>query len=299
VENREQYRCGYVAIVGRPNVGKSTLLNKLLGQKISITSKRAQTTRHAILGVKTLTDKQLIYVDTPGIHQAKKAVNRYMNRAAFSVLRDVDVVIFMVDRMEWRDEDMRVLELLEESDIPVILAINKVDMISDKGSLLPHLGKMAQSFEFKEIIPISAEKGINTDELEEAVTKFLPHNPPIFGEDEITDKSVRFLVAEIIREKLTRNLGNELPYALTVEIESFKEEPHITTIHALIWIDRSSQKAIVIGKGGQMLKEIGEKSRIDIERLIDCKVNLKLWVKIKEGWADDERALKSLGYNSD
>ncbi|OOZ42029.1 GTPase Era [Solemya pervernicosa gill symbiont] len=297
MNSSEQFRFGYVAILGRPNVGKSTLLNHQLGQKISITSKRPQTTRHSILGIKTTDNYQIAYVDTPGIHEATKAVNRYMNRSAISVIHDIDVVIFVVDRMQWRDEDERVLEIAKQSGVPIILAINKIDMIEDKEKLLPYLGEVSQKYSFAALVPISSSRGMNLDMLEETVAKYLPQSDPQFSPDEVTDKSVRFLAAEIIREKLTRNLGKELPYSLTVEIEDFKEEQGLVTIHALIWVERSSQKAIVIGKAGKMLKEIGEKSRIDIERMLEQKVFLKLWVKVKEGWADDDRALKSLGYN--
>ncbi len=293
-----EYRCGYVAIVGRPNVGKSTLLNHLIGQKISITSRKPQTTRHQILGIKTTDSRQIVYVDTPGIHQgSKRAMNRYMNRAAHSALQGVNVVLFLIEALRWTDEDAMVLQRLKDSDVPVILLLNKADRIEDKDSLLPFLQEVSAKHDFSHIIPVSALKGINLDELEDTVAEYLDLSEPFYPEDQITDRSVRFMVAEIIREKLMRGLGQELPYDLTVEIESFKEEKGLTRIHALIWVERKNQKAIIIGKGGERLKAVGKQARKDIENLIDNKVYLQLWVKVKEGWSDDERALLSLGYS--
>ena len=294
------FRCGYVALVGRPNVGKSTLLNRILGQKISITSRRPQTTRHRVLGIKTQETAQLIYVDTPGIHEySGRAMNRYMNRTASSVLQDVDVVVFLVDGVKWTRDDDLVLKKLDTIDCPVILAVNKIDLLASRDELLPRLQELSGKYAFEQVIPISATKGDNVTALESAIETLLPHAAAMFPEDQVTDRSVRFLAAELVREKLFRKLGRELPYGLTVEIESFKSEPGITHIHALIWVERKSQKTIVIGKQGRLLKEVGIEARKDIEVLIDGKVNLKLWVKIKEGWADDERALRSLGYNLD
>jgi len=294
------FRCGYVALVGRPNVGKSTLLNRILGQKISITSRRPQTTRHRVLGIKTRETAQLIYVDTPGIHEySGRAMNRHMNRTASSVLQDVDVVVFLVDGVKWTRDDDLVLKKLDTIDCPVILAVNKIDLLDSRDELLPRLQELSGKYSFEQVIPISATKGDNVTALERAIETILPHAPAMFPEDQVTDRSVRFLAAELVREKLFRKLGRELPYGLTVEIESFKSEPGITHIHALIWVERKSQKKIVIGKQGRLLKEVGIEARKDIEALIDGKVNLKLWVKIKEGWADDERALRSLGYNLD
>jgi len=294
------FRCGYVALVGRPNVGKSTLLNRILGQKISITSRRPQTTRHRVLGIKTEDTAQLIYVDTPGIHDySGRAMNRHMNRTASSVLLDVDVVVFLVDGFKWTPDDDLVLEKLDSIDCPVILAVNKIDLLASRDELLPRLQELSGKYTFEQVIPISATKGDNVTALESVIETLLPHAPAMFPEDQVTDRSVRFLAAELVREKLFRKLGRELPYGLTVEIESFKNEPGITHIHALIWVERKSQKTIVIGKQGRLLKEVGIEARKDIEALIDGKVNLKLWVKIKEGWADDERALRSLGYNLD
>ena len=291
------FRCGYIALVGRPNVGKSTLLNRLLGQKISITSKRPQTTRHRILGIKTLDTAQFVYVDTPGLHRyAGRAMNRQMNREATRALQEVDVVVFMVEGLRWTEDDDLVLKELASVSRPVVLAVNKVDLISDKQSLLPGLQSLSQKRDFAQIIPLSASKGQNVAELEAVIESLLPESGPFFPEDQVTDRSERFLVAERVREKLFRKLGKELPYGLTVEIERFRRERNIIHIHALIWVERQSQKAIVIGRQGRVLKEVGREARTEIESLLDSRVNLKLWVKVKEGWADDERALRSLGY---
>ena len=296
----DDFRCGYVALVGRPNVGKSTLLNRILGQKISITSRRPQTTRHRVLGIKTQETAQLIYVDTPGIHDySGRAMNRHMNRTASSVLLDVDVVVFLVDGLKWTQDDELVLKKLAGVDCPVILAVNKIDLLASRDELLPRLQDLSGKYSFEQVIPISATKGDNVTALERTVETLLPQAAAMFPENQVTDRPVRFLAAELVREKLFRKLGRELPYGLTVEIESYKSEPGITHIHALIWVERKSQKTIVIGKHGRLLKEVGIEARKDIEALIDGKVNLKLWVKIKEGWADDERALRSLGYNLD
>jgi len=294
------FRCGYIALVGRPNVGKSTLLNRILGQKISITSRRPQTTRHRVLGIKTLPHAQLIYVDTPGIHDFNgRAMNRHMNRTASSVLSDVDVVVFLVDGLHWTADDDLVLKKLAHTSSPVILAVNKIDVLDKREALLPGLQALAEKFPFTEIIPVSARKGDNVAALESCIEVLLPEAQPLFPEDQVTDRSVRFLAAELVREKLFRKLGRELPYGLTVQIEQYRNKPGITHIHALIWVERGSQKNIVIGKGGRVLKEVGREARQDIEELIGNKVNLKLWVKVKEGWADDERALQSLGYTRD
>jgi GTP-binding protein Era len=294
------FRCGYIALVGRPNVGKSTLLNRILGQKISITSRRPQTTRHRVLGIKTHDSAQLIYLDTPGIHDySGRAMNRHMNRTASNALLDVDVVVFLVDGSKWTADDDLVLAKLEKLDCPVILAVNKIDLLPNRDELLPRLQELSGKRSFEQVIPISAAKGDNVTALEAAIETLLPRAPAMFPEDQVTDRSVRFLAAELVREKLFRKLGRELPYGLTVEIESFRSEPGITHIHALIWVERKSQKTIVIGKQGRVLKEVGTEARKDIEALLDGRVNLKLWVKIKEGWADDERALRSLGYTHD
>ncbi|MGB5180409.1 MAG: GTPase Era [Gammaproteobacteria bacterium] len=294
------FRCGYIALLGRPNVGKSTLLNRILGQKISITSRRPQTTRHRVLGIKTRDSAQLIYIDTPGIHDySGRAMNRYMNRTASSVLSDVDVVVFLVDASRWTTDDELVLKKLGSIDSPVILAVNKIDLLANRDELLPRLQELSGKRSFEQVIPISAARGDNVAALEAAIETLLPMAPAMFPEDQVTDRPVRFLAAELVREKLFRKLGKELPYGLTVEIEAFRSEPKITHIHALIWVERNSQKTIVIGRQGRVLKEVGMEARKDIEALIDGKVNLKLWVKVKEGWADDERALHSLGYTHD
>lgn len=294
------YSCGYVAIVGRPNVGKSTLLNQLLGQKVSITAHKPQTTRHRILGIKTDGRAQIIYVDTPGIHNnAKLALNRYMNRAATSSINDVDVILFVIDGMRWDDQDEYVLKKISTSDVPVILVLNKLDKVKDKESLLPNLEKLAGKMKFTQLIPVSARTGEAVDALEDAVVQLLPESGSFFPEDQITDRSERFLAAEFIREKLMRSLGEEVPYALTVEIERFEDQGGLKKINAIIWVSRPGQKGIIIGKGGSLLKRIGEQARKDMERTFDSKVFLQLWVKVKEGWSDDERALRSLGYSDE
>ncbi len=291
-------RVGYVAIVGRPNVGKSTLLNHILGQKISITSRKPQTTRHRILGIKTEGTSQILFLDTPGLHQnAPKAINRYMNRAAMTSLVDVDVILFVVDSLKWTAEDEWVLNSLKKRHCPVILVINKVDKIADKERFLLHLQHISQQFEFKDIFPVSALKGDNLLKLEKTIIELLPPGKLFYDEDQITDRSERFAIAEMIREKIMRQLGDELPYEATIEIEEFLREGGLLTLSAVILVERDSQKAIVIGKGGQRLKKIGMEARADIETLMDCKVMLNLWVKVKSGWSDDDRALRSLGYD--
>jgi len=291
-------RCGYIAIVGRPNVGKSTLLNHILGQKLSITSRKPQTTRHKLLGIKTTTDTQYIYVDTPGLHQGqKKAINRYMNRAVTAAIQDVDVVLFMIEKLHWLPEDEVVAQRLTDLKVPVILVINKVDTIDDKEMLLPHMQKMLERVNVEEIIPVSALNNQNLDRLEEIVRVRLPEDDFFYAEDQITDRSSRFLAAEIIREKITRQLGDELPYQMTVEIEEFTQEGKILHINALILVEREGQKRILIGDKGDRLKKIGQQAREDMQLLFDSKVMLKTWVKVKSGWSDDERALRSLGYD--
>ena len=294
----ESLRCGYVAIVGRPNVGKSTLLNHLLGQKISITSRKPQTTRHQVLGIKTDRQHQIIFVDTPGLHSdADKAINRYMNRAASSAIRDVDVIVFVVDRTAWTSEDQMVLEQVQRSGLPVILAINKVDLLADKSQLLPHLQLLADKADFAAVMPLSALQQHNVEQLEQEILQFLPESEHFFPEDQITDRSQRFLAAEIVREKIMRQLGEELPYAVTVEIEEFALDGAVLHISAVILVERKGQKKILIGEKGSRLRSIGTDARVDMERLFDAKVMLRLWVKVKSGWSDDERALRSLGYD--
>ncbi|KEQ15366.1 GTPase Era [Endozoicomonas montiporae] len=302
MQNNDDTRCGYVAIVGRPNVGKSTLLNHILGQKLSITSRRPQTTRHQVLGIKTEDGIQTIYVDTPGMHkEQKKAINRYMNRAATSALTGVDAIVFVVDRLKWNHEDQLVLDKLQHASCPVILAVNKVDRIEDKAELMPHLQELADKHDFKAIMPISAQHGHNLKELETMIEGMMPESIHFYPEDQVTDRSSRFMAAELVREKIMRQLGDELPYEMTVEIEEFKHEMRpkgpLLTISALILVERQGQKAIVIGDKGARLKTIGQEARKDMEHMFDAKVMLNLWVKVKGGWSDDDRALKSLGYD--
>lgn len=289
-------RCGFVAIVGRPNVGKSTLLNHILGQKLSITSRKPQTTRHQVLGIKTEGPVQAIYVDTPGMHEEEpRAINRYMNRAATSALKDVDVAVFVVDQMAWTTADEMVLEKLSSLKCPVILAVNKVDRIENRDALLPHLDMLSRKRDFAEIIPLSALKGMNLAPLEEAVSRFLPESVHFYPDDQITDRSERFMASEMVREKITRQLGAELPYSVAVEIEEFRLDGKTLHISALILVEREGQKKIIIGDRGERLRRIGQEARTDMERLFDSKVMLRLWVKVKRGWADSDRALKSLG----
>lgn len=295
-DRAQKFRAGYVAIVGCPNVGKSTLMNRLVGAKLSITSKKAQTTRHRIHGILTTDVSQYVFVDTPGFQtQHKNALNRAMNRTVTGALADVDVVLFVIEVNRWRDEDRAVLARLP-ADTPVILVINKTDRQKDRGLLLPFIAKLAAEHPFAEIVPISAEKGDNLDALLGAAGKYLPEADPIFDAEDLTDRSERFLAAEILREKLFRNLGEELPYGIAVEIEKFEEEEGVRRIHAAIIVDRDAHKAIVIGRGGERMKRVASDARKDMERLFDGKVWLETWVKVKSGWADDERALRSLGY---
>lgn len=290
--------CGYIALVGRPNVGKSTLLNCILKQKLSITSRKPQTTRHSILGINTQEDYQFVYVDTPGIHQgSKKAMNRMMNKTASHVLRDVDVAVFVVEANRWSEEDEFVLRSISQAKIPCLLAINKIDKISDKATLLPWIEKISRLYEFASIIPLSAKNGSQVNVLEENLKKFLPEGSYLFEEDQFTDRSIKFLCAELLREKIFRFCGQEVPYATTVEIESFKEEANLIRIHALIMVDKASHKQIIIGDHGKKLKEMATEARIDMEKLLDKKVFLQCWCKVKSGWSDDERTLKQLGYD--
>ncbi len=291
-------RCGYVALIGRPNVGKSTLLNALLGQKVSITSRKPQTTRHNLLGIKTLDDCQILFVDTPGIHgDSPRAINRYMNRSAMSALRDVDVLLFLCDRGRFGDDDELVAEAFVQAKGAKVLVINKVDLIEDKRSLLPMLQSLQSRFPDAALVPTSAEKGSNLDELLQVITERLPESPFYFDEDQITDRSVRFLAAEIIREKLMRQLGEELPYSVTVQIDRFETVDNVAHLDATIYVEKAGQKGIIVGKGGERLKRIGSDARKDIEGMLDQRVMLNTWVKEKSGWSDDERAMKSLGYD--
>jgi len=290
-------RCGYVAIIGRPNVGKSTLLNHILGMKLSITSRKPQTTRHQILGVKTNAEVQTVYVDTPGIHQRSgTAINKYMNRAATSVLADVDVIIFVVQVNKWTEEDQAIVDRLKTVSAPVILVVNKTDKLTEKKLLLPILEKLSALHDFNDIVPVSALNGINIERLEQRVAPLLPESEHFYPDDQITDRSMRFLASEIIREKLVRELGQELPYTTAVVVDKYDEDETIVRIHATIFVESAGQKAIIIGKKGARLKSIGSKAREDISVLVDSKVYLNLWVKVREGWSNDERALRGLGY---
>ncbi len=297
----EQNYCGLIAIVGRPNVGKSTLLNSLLGQKVSITSRKPQTTRHRILGILTEEHHQAILVDTPGLHsEEKRAINRLMNRAASSTLAEVETIVFLVEGTHWTTDDEMVLTKIKNSGAPCVLVVNKIDNVQDKESLLPHLQKLGAMHDFADIVPISASKGDNVDAIKDICLKALPEGEFWFPEDYITDRSSRFMASEIIREKLIRFTGDELPYSTTVEIEQFKvDEKGILHINALVLVERNSQKRMVIGNKGEKLKVIGQEARRDMQTLFDRQVFLETWVKVKSGWADDERALRSLGYGDD
>lgn len=290
------FRTGYLAVIGRPNVGKSTLTNRLVGAKVSITSRKAQTTRHRIHGVLTTETCQFIFVDTPGFQTAhRSALNRLMNRSVTQTLADVDVVLFLVEAGRWGSGEQDIVKLLP-TDRPVVLVVNKVDRLADRKTVLPFLDKVSKEFTFADIVPVSAERGENLDELLKTAAKHLPAAPPVFAADDITDRSERFLAAELLREKLFRNLGEELPYGIAVEIEKFEQEGDLRRIHAAVVVDRAAHKAMVIGKAGERLKRISTDARKEMETLFGGTVWLETWVKIKSGWADDERALKSLGY---
>jgi len=292
----EPFRTGYVAVVGRPNVGKSTLMNRLVGQKISITSRKAQTTRHQIRGILTQGRRQFVFVDTPGFQtKHQNALNRVMNRAVVQSLQSVDLVLFVIEAGHWGEADRAILKMMPEN-VPVILVINKVDRLADKNVLFPFLQRLSAELEFAALVPVSAANGQATDQLLKAAGALLPVCEPMYDADDITDRSERFLAAEFLREKLFRRLGDELPYGMAVEIEKFEVEGTLRRIHAAIIVDRQAHKAIVIGKGGETLKGVASDARLDMERMFDGKVFLEVWVKVKSGWADDERALKSLGY---
>lgn len=296
MNNHSDFRCGTIAIIGRPNVGKSTLLNHILGLKLSITSRKAQTTRHRLLGIHTTSDTQYLFVDTPGFQQKHiNALNRSLNRTVTQVLSEVDVVLFVVEPTHLSEADRKVIALLPEGQ-PVILVVNKADLMKDKGKLLPLIEEFSGTFKFTEIVPVSARQDINLDQLLSAIREHLPQQPAIYTEDELTDRNERFLAAELLREKVFRLLGEEVPYAVTVEIEKFEQEGNLRRIHAAIIVDKESQKPMLIGKGGEKLKRISTEARQDMEKLFGGKVWLETWVKVKSGWADDERALKSLGY---
>lgn len=290
------FRCGYAALVGRPNVGKSTLLNRLVGQKLSITTPRPQTTRHSILGIKSVPGAQILYVDTPGFHPSyKHALNRYMNKVVIHAVEDVDVVVFVASGLTWKAEDQQLLDKVA-SHPRLILAVNRVDTLRDKARLLPHLQLLSQKAPFRALVPVSAKSGYNVERLEEEIVTLLPAAPAFYNTDQVTDRSLRFLTAELIREALMKNLGDELPYRLSVEIESFTEQPTLTQIAAVIWVDQGRYKPMVIGKEGAMLKKIGTEARKGIEDLVGTKVFLELLVRVKEGWSDDEGTLRRFGY---
>lgn len=295
MENSSKF--GFVALIGRPNVGKSTLMNHLIGQKVSITSRRPQTTRNRVLGIDTQGEYQAVFVDTPGLHkEEKRAINRLMNRAAESALGDVELILLVVDATLWTDDDEMVFSKIENTKVPVMLVINKIDKLHDKATLLPLIERLSKRVNFKAIVPVSALRSTNLVDLKKLVFESLPEGPHCFSEDSITDRSSRFMAAELIREKLMRQMGDELPYSATVEIEEFKEEENLLRISAVVLVERAGQKKMVIGAGGSRIKRIGTDARIDMEKLFDSKVFLNLFVKVKAGWADDERALKSLGY---
>ncbi len=289
--------CGTVAIVGRPNVGKSTLLNRMLGQKLAITSHKAQTTRHSILGVKTTEQGQILFVDTPGIHErGGSALNRYLNRTARAAIADVDLVLLLVEALRFTKEDELALRAVAEAGPPVIAVINKVDRLRDKTALLPFLQSLSERHGFDAMVPVSAKSGDQIDALEQAIMARLPEGENLLPPDQLTDRSERFFAAELLREQLTRRYAQELPYRTTVEIERFEDEGGRYLIHALIWVERPSQKAIIIGHRGEALKAAATQARLAMQRMFDCPVHLEVWVKVKESWSSDEAALASLGY---
>ncbi|MGN6313709.1 MAG: GTPase Era [Rhodanobacteraceae bacterium] len=291
-------RCGLVAIVGRPNVGKSTLLNALVGERLSIVTPRPHTTRHRILGVVTRPGGQILYLDTPGMHrQAKRAMNRSINRAVHAAVAEADLVVQVIEAGRWNEEDQSVYAALVEREIPRLLALNKLDRVREKSALLPFVGQVCAQHAFDEVFWLSAQRSEGIADLEKGILERLPQREPVFDPDTFTDRSERFLCAELIREQLMRQLGEELPYATTVEIESFRDrEDGLAEIAAVIWVEREGQKAIVIGAGGERLKKIGSAARRGIEKLLDRRAFLRLWVKVREGWSDDEAALKRFGY---
>ena len=294
----EDVRFGYVALIGRPNVGKSTLLNRILGQKLSIVTAKPQTTRQRIAGIKTTAPGQVVYLDTPGIHKSTgRALNRYMNRVAKATFRDVDVVLFLIEADRWTRQDRAIAKLLKGADLPVFLVVNKIDTLPDRKSLLTFLSETVQPVQFDEVLMISATRGDGVADLEDLVIKQLPFSRPYYDEDQITDRSERFLAAEMIREALTERLHQELPYALTVEIESFKREEALLRVGAIIWVERDSQKQITIGKGGKVLKQIGSQARRAMEDLFDSKVFLQTYVKVSKDWSRSEKMIEKFGYD--
>ena len=293
------YRCGLVAVIGRPNVGKSTLINAVMGRKVSIVTAKPQTTRHRILAVHTGPDAQIIFVDTPGLHRkAGKAMNRLMNRTAANALADADVILFVTDATHWMPEDDDVLKRFRNIQAPVVAVLNKVDKVHPKEHLLNTIGLMSARHDFAEIIPVSALKQDNLDHLMKVLPSFLPESPPLFPEDMHTDRSKEFHAAEVVREKLTLMLHQELPYGLTVQVERFLDEESGITINAIIWVERDSQKGIVVGKNGSVLKKVGRAARLELKDQLERNVHLELWVKVKSNWADNEADLMSLGYEA-
>ncbi len=293
------FRCGYAAIVGRPNVGKSTLINMLIGQKISITSRKPQTTQRRLLGIKSQQGYQIIYVDTPGMQSKyQDAINHYMRKEISTALLDVNVIILMVEALKWTDADDEILAAISNIDVPVIALINKIDKVKDRQKLLPYIKTLSERMRFTEILPVSASKKIALDKAEQLLVSLLPEGPPEFSEDQLTDRSERFIVAEFIREKLIKKLGKELPYRVTVTIEKFSRDPRGAEIDAVIWVESDSQKSIVIGKDGSVLKKTGEQARLDMQYLLDCPVFLRTWVKVKKNWSDDQLLMKQLGFDN-
>ena len=295
----DDFRCGFVAVVGRPNVGKSTLINSMMGRKVTIVTAKPQTTRHRILAVRTGENEQVIFVDTPGLHRnAGRAMNRLMNRTAVSALADADLVLFVVEATRWTEEDEDVLDRIKAATIPCIALLNKIDAVHPKQRLLAAIDEMSRRHDFVEIIPVSARKRDNLDVLEASIRPRLPQSPPLFPAEMQTDRSPQFHAAEVIREKLTIHLREELPYGLTVQIEQYSEDRDRLTIHAIVWVERDSQKGIVVGKGGQMLKKVGQEARLALAKQLHRSVHLELWVKVKDNWADSEKDLLNLGYES-
>ena len=296
---KNSFRCGFIAVVGRPNVGKSTLINTILGSKVSIVTPKPQTTRHRILGVDSHDDYQAIYIDTPGIHrQANKAMNRLMNRTAANALIDADLVLFMTEANRWTPEDEDVLKRLESVNAPVVALLNKIDRVHPKEILLAALATMSERRKFAEVIPISARRRDGLAALDELVPGYLPESEPLFPDDMVTDRSNDFRAAEVVREKLTLALRQEIPYGLTVQIERFETDENGVAIHAVIWVEKDSQKGIVVGKGGGLLKKIGRAARLELKDEYGVPVHLEMWVKVKDNWADSERELLRLGYES-
>lgn len=294
------FRSGLVTLLGRPNVGKSTLLNRLVGTKVSITSRRPQTTRHRILGIRTTEHAQFVYVDTPGVHPPHgRQINRYMSRIAAGSIEGVDCIVLVIAADGWRDEDEPALALVGRQPVPVVLAINKIDRLKDRKRLLPLIGESARRMTFAEIVPVSARTGENLPALEQALLTHLPEQPPIYPVEQLTDKSERFLASELVREQVFGAYGEEVPYATAIEITRFKRLKAALEIEAVIWVEKEGQKAIVIGKGGERLKQVGTRARLAMERQFGTKVRLALWVKVREDWADDARALKQFGYTEE